>query len=104
MHHEFRHSIQHRIAKQSDEALKIRCLVDLQCDEDIKRIGDNEVELKKLQNYDYVELLLKKAKEKLKKYGFVKTAENTKNLTFIKRTMKNHFLFLKNILNGKINA
>ena len=37
MHHEFRHSIQHRIAKQSDEALKIRCLVDLQYDEDIKR-------------------------------------------------------------------
>ena len=91
MHHEFRHSIQHRIAKQSDEALKIRCLVDLQYDEDIKRIGDNEVELKKLQNYDYVELLLKKAKEKLKKYGFVKTAENTKRLDFYKKNNEKPF-------------
>lgn len=91
MHHEFRHSIQHRIAKQSDEALKIRCLVDLQYDEDIKRIGDNEVELKKLQNYDYVELLLKKAKEKLKNYGFVKTAENTKKLDFYKKNNEKPF-------------
>lgn len=91
MHHEFRHAVQHRVAVNSDEALKIRCLADLQCSEDIKRIGDKKAELKKLQNNDYVELLLKNAKEKLKKYGFAKTKENTKRFDFYKKNNEKLF-------------
>ena len=42
---------------------------------DIKRIGDNEVEFKKLQNDDYVELLLKKRIQQGRRLEEKKTPE-----------------------------
>lgn len=84
MHHEFRHSVQHRVAKQSDEAVKVRSLADIYFDEKIHELRGKEAELETITNIDYVKKTLKKSCEELKKNGYPKTEKATKRYNYFK--------------------
>ena len=93
MHHEFRHALQNRVAKHSDENIKVKSLMDMYFVKKIDELGDNKVELEKItSNTDFVKEALKKTCEELKKNGFPKTEKATKIYNLFKSQNEKVFL------------